>query len=84
MVPHKVAKTSTAIVTIMGIFTEIFRLNFANVNILLLTMMIFTLGFVKNSIFTLAKFNMKIPLKMPMMVTIAILAVATLGYTTHK
>ncbi len=84
MVPHKVTKTSTAIVAIMGIFTEIFRLNFAYVNVPLLTMMIFTLGFVKNSIFTLTKFNMKILLKMPMTVTIAVPALATLGDTTCK
>ncbi len=53
-------------------------LNFANVNIEFLTKPNVKIIIVKSGIFTLAKFNLKISVKIPMIATIAVLALATL------
>jgi hypothetical protein len=65
------------------VFHKVAKTSTAIVAVMEIFMTIFTFGFIKNSIFILAKFNTKIPLKMPMIVTMTILASATLGGTAH-
>ncbi len=74
----KVAKASRAVVTNMGIFNGIFMLNFANVNIEFFTKPNVKIIMVKSGTFTLAKFNLKISVKIPMIAKIAVLVLVTL------